>query len=69
MISYWLKSKTDRAFYHPEYHGKVFRLSEIYDIVNQFGIPTSEWKTDTTRKYDLFIEAQVWDIISNFIAR
>ena len=61
MISYWLKSQTDRDFYHPEYHGQVFRLSEIHKIIGQFGIPTREWETDAIRKYDLFIEAQVWE--------
>ncbi len=63
MISYWLKSQPDKIFYHPEYHGKVFRLSEIEEIIDRFGIPNREWETDPARKYDLFIEAQVWENI------
>ncbi len=65
MISYWLNSHTERDFYHPEYHGKVFRISEIQKIIDRFGIPDREWETDLTRKYDLFIEAQVWESIPN----
>ncbi len=60
MLSYWLPSQFDRDYYHPEYHGRVFTLAEILAIIDRFGIPAREWQTDTTRKYDLFIEAQVW---------
>jgi hypothetical protein len=60
MISYWLKDQADKVFYHPEYHGKVFNLSEISQIISDFGIPHEEWRTEESRKYDLFIEAQVW---------
>jgi hypothetical protein len=67
MVSCWLKSQTQQAFYHPEYHGKVFRLSEIDRAIEQFGIPNREWETDAIRKYDLFIEAQVWDILPDII--
>jgi hypothetical protein len=63
MISYWLNSQPGLDFYHSEYHGKVFGLSEIYEIIEKFGIPNREWETDSTRKYDLFIEAQVWENI------
>jgi hypothetical protein len=60
MISYWLNSQTDRVYYQPEYHGRVFTLNEILQIIERFGIPDEEWRTDETRKFDLFIEAQVW---------
>jgi hypothetical protein len=61
MVSYWLRSQTHADYYHPEYHGQVFLLDEICQIINQFGIPDREWQTEESRKYDLFIEAQVWD--------
>jgi hypothetical protein len=60
MISYWLKSQTDQVFYRPEYHGQVFVLSEISKVIDVFDVPAEEWRTKETRKYDLFIEAQVW---------
>jgi hypothetical protein len=63
MISYWLKSQTNKVFYHPEYHGQVFGLSEIRKIIDAFGVPDEEWRTEEARKYDLFIEAQVWTSI------
>jgi len=70
MISYWLKNQTDEEFYHPEYHGQVFVLSEICRVIEEFGIPGEEWRTDGTRKYDLFIEAQVWDSLPrNYMQR
>jgi hypothetical protein len=71
MISYWLKSQIvggasqteNQVFYHPEYHGRVFGLQEISKIIEQFGIPNTEWQVEEARKYDLFIEAQVWEIV------
>lgn len=65
MISYWLRSQTDQVFYHPAYHGQVFGLSEICKIIDMFGIPSEEWRSEETRRYDLFIEAQVWTSISS----
>lgn len=63
MISYWLKGQIDRVFYLAEYHGRVFTLNEISKIIEQFGIPNTEWRIEPSRKYDLFIEAQIWDNI------
>jgi hypothetical protein len=60
MISDWLRGQTGQAFHHPEYHGQVFRLDEISAIVDRFGIPDHQWQRDESRKYDLFIEAQIW---------
>ena len=40
------------------YHGQVFTLAEIKDVIREFGLPGDRWKTDT---YDRFIEVQVWD--------
>jgi hypothetical protein len=66
MISYWLKSQTDQVFYRSEYHGQVFVLNEISKVIDAFGVPAEEWRTEETRKYDLFIEAQVWASIPSF---
>ncbi len=63
LVSHWLKSQTDQPFYQPEYHGKVFRLSEILKIIETVEMPGEAWRTDETRKHDLFIEAQVWSEI------
>ncbi|NEU73067.1 hypothetical protein PI95_010970 [Hassallia byssoidea VB512170] len=61
MISYWLKDKKQEPFYQPDYHGQVFRLDEIVQIIKKSGIPVEEWKLEKTRKYDIFIEAQIWN--------
>ena len=63
MISHWLQSQTDQPFYHPEYHGQVFVLSEVRKLIDAFGIPDEQWRTEESRKYDLFIEAQIWTSI------
>jgi hypothetical protein len=43
------------------YHGEVFTLAEIKDIVAAYGLPGERWKTDLSMRYDRFIEVQVWD--------
>jgi hypothetical protein len=70
VFSHWLGSQIDaaatfcdRVFYHPEYHGRVFGAIEINQIIDRFGIPDREWQTQIARKYDLFIEVQVWEAI------
>lgn len=42
MISYWLKNQTNKVFYRPEYHGQVFVLSEISQIIDAFGVPDED---------------------------
>jgi hypothetical protein len=44
-----------------DYHGVVFNLDEIRDVVARFGMPGDRWKTDPSMQYDRFIEVQVWD--------
>ena len=60
MVSYWLKSQTAKAFYRAEYHGQVFLMDEISKIIDKFRIPDQEWRFEEERKYDFFIEAQIW---------
>ncbi|MGB3788071.1 MAG: hypothetical protein WA949_08675, partial [Phormidesmis sp.] len=69
MVSYWLRTQTDKAFYQPAYHGKVFTLSEILECVERFGMPGEAWRTDPTRQHDIFIEAQLWIDIPSISAR
>jgi len=67
MVSCSLRDKTEKAFYQADYHGQVFTLKEILEIVREFGMPGNAWRTDETRKHDLFIEAQVWKESSSIV--
>ncbi len=49
MVSYSLRNKQGKVFYHPEYHGQVFDATEIGKIIEEFGVPAEEWRTDETR--------------------
>ncbi len=42
------------------YHGQVFTLDEIEDVVSEYGVPGEEGNP-TASRYDTFIEVQVWD--------
>ena len=53
-----------REDHRPErkpYHGRVFTLHQIKRVVQDFGMPGERWRTDHQRRYDRFIEVQVWD--------
>lgn len=69
MVSYWLRTQSDAVYYQPEYHGRVLLPHEICSIIDRFGIPNKEWKTEEHRKYDFFIEAQVWDSCEIIVER
>jgi hypothetical protein len=43
------------------YHGRLFTLPQLKCVVEEFGIPGERWKTDSSRRFDRFIEVQVWD--------
>jgi hypothetical protein len=61
MVSYWLhEEKRHEKYYNPDLHGKVFTLSEIVEIVKLHGIPNGEWESDPQKKFDFYVEAQVW---------
>ncbi len=53
------------------YHGKVFTLDGIMQVVEEFGLPGVHWQSDHLRRFDRFIEVQVWDErpIVEFLAR
>jgi hypothetical protein len=64
MVSYWLQTQTCKNYYRDEYHGRVFSMDEILELIDRFGISDRDWQVQTDRKYDLFIEAQIWNIES-----
>jgi hypothetical protein len=50
--------------YLPErkpYHCKVFTLDGIRRVVEDHRLPGMDWRSDPLRRYDRFIEMQVWD--------
>ena len=61
MASLPIATRPDHIAERKEYHGQVFTLDEIVDVVARFGMPGDRWKTDPLMRYDKFIEVQVWD--------
>lgn len=43
------------------YHGHVFTLAEITEVVRRYGMPGPSGKAEDPRAVDRFIEVQVWD--------
>lgn len=61
MLSLWLGREKPVEYYLPDYHGKVFTLSEILAIVDAHGLPEKEWETNLPDDLAPYIEAQVWN--------
>jgi len=61
MASLQIALRDEHSNHRKPYHGRVFTLEEIEDVVATFGMPGDRWKMDTSMRYDRFIEVQVWD--------
>jgi hypothetical protein len=56
-----LATREELAAHRKPYHGQVFTLEEIKDVVAAFGMPPKRSMTDSKGTFDTFIEVQVWD--------
>ncbi len=61
MISHWFGNDKPLEYFQPEYHGKVFTLSEMLPIVGLKGLPEEGWETNIPSSLAHYIEAQVWN--------
>jgi hypothetical protein len=61
MVSFLLADQKDPKYYLPDYHGKLFTLSEIRSVVETNGLPGEKWGTNLPRFLANYIEAQVWN--------
>ena len=61
MVSFLLAQERNPEYYLPDYHGKVFTLSEIRAIVECLGLPGEKWGTNLPASMPNYIEAQVWN--------
>jgi hypothetical protein len=42
------------------YHGQLFTLAELPAQVALHGLPGEAWRVDETRRFDVYVEAQLW---------
>ena len=61
MVSFLLAEEKESEYYLPDYHGKVFTLSEIRAIIESLGLPGEKWGTNLPISMPNYIEAQVWN--------
>ena len=69
MVSYQFYDEPKLETYRKDCNGKVFLLSEISNLISEYGLPSEEKsQVKESLKYDKYIEAQVWDdeIIKEF---
>jgi hypothetical protein len=59
-VSRWL-AETRGEYFNPEMHGRIFTLTDLPRLLADEAISNDAWKNHT-RKYDFFIEAQIWDV-------
>jgi len=61
MVSFLLAAERESESYLPDYHGKLFTLSEIRLIIESNGLPGEKWGTNLPDSLPNYIEAQVWN--------
>ncbi len=61
MVSAMIAGERNPEYYEPDYHGRVFTLAEITEIIGRKGLPGEEWQTRMPRHYAHYIEAQAWN--------
>lgn len=61
MVSALMEMERNPEYFEPDYHGKVFTLKEIEEIIGRKGLPGEGWQTRMPRHFAHYIEAQVWD--------
>jgi hypothetical protein len=61
MVSALMEAEKNPEYYEPDYHGKVFTMKEMEEIISRKGLPGEGWKTRMPQHYAHYIEAQVWD--------
>ena len=43
-----------------DYHRSLYRLSSLDEALDRYGLPTDAWRTDAARRFEVYVEAQVW---------
>ena len=61
MVSFLLANDKESEYYLPDFHGKVFTLSEMRSIVESNGLPGENWAANLPSSIPNYIEAQVWN--------
>ena len=60
MVSFLLANEKESEYYLPDFHGKVFTLTEVRSIVEAKGLPGEKWGANLPGSMPNYIEAQVW---------
>jgi hypothetical protein len=61
MASLAIARRDEHLAQRKEYHGRVFSLPEMTEVIARHGMPGERWKTEPDMQYDRFIEMQLWD--------
>jgi hypothetical protein len=61
MVSLMFLNNRPNENYIPEYHGRVFTLTEIQSIIEEKGLPIEEWGRNYPEDIGSYIEVQVWN--------
>jgi hypothetical protein len=61
MASAALAADKNTGYFDPDYHGRVFTLAEITDVIGRRGMPGEQWGTNLPALLPNYVEAQAWD--------
>ncbi len=61
MVSMMVAAAKEPAHFQEGYHGELFTLARIREVVERKGMPEEGWQTNVPRSLAHYIEAQVWN--------
>ena len=61
MVSFWLGTDKPHSYFDPEYHGRIFTLSEVKELISTRGFPEKNWGSTLPENVAPYIEAQIWN--------
>ncbi|MGM0508575.1 MAG: hypothetical protein ACQERZ_05355 [Fusobacteriota bacterium] len=61
MFSLQLYKNKDSKYYHSNYHGKIFMLDEIKEIIEKKGKPHEIFENNLPEDFFPYVETQVWN--------
>jgi len=61
MTSFEIAAQAPDGAQRRDYHGKIFTLDEIREVVAAHGRPDARWLIGESGTPDRFIEVRVWD--------
>lgn len=69
MVSFWLGTDKPVGYFDPDYHGRIFTLREVKELIKIDRFSEENWGSTLPKNVAPYIEAQIWNhnLLNDFI--